>query len=82
VYQYDPFTIGLVLFSFGAGKHHPFAQFFVFDNLEGQMSGSLLGGRWSDHVLAQLRIKEGTVSPEVSNTVRSMTPFIVVSRCV
>ncbi|KAK7689799.1 hypothetical protein QCA50_006438 [Cerrena zonata] len=49
-YEYDALTIGLVLLSFGIGS----------------VLGSVLGGRWSDGVLAYLKSKNGGVShPEM-----------------
>lgn len=49
-YYYSPLKIGLVLLSFGIGS----------------MTGSIIGGRWSDKVLARLKEKNGGKSyPEV-----------------
>jgi hypothetical protein len=50
-YNFNSIKVGLVLLSFGLGN----------------LAGSILGGRWSDHVLAKLKQKNGGVSePEVS----------------
>ena len=42
-YGYTPLEIGFVLLSFGVGS----------------LSGSLLGGRWSDMILRRLRARNG-----------------------
>ena len=42
--------------------------------LIGSVCGSVLGGRWSDHVLAHLKAKNGGVSkPEVCSALPSQT---------
>jgi MFS family permease len=52
-YNYGSVKVGLVLLSFGIGN----------------LAGSVLGGRWSDRVLAQLKAKNGGESvPEVSSS--------------
>ncbi|KAG9097921.1 hypothetical protein FRC06_007010 [Ceratobasidium sp. 370] len=49
-YHFNPIKVGLVLLSFGLGN----------------LAGSILGGRWSDHVLAKLKRENGGVSvPEM-----------------
>ncbi|KAJ3491132.1 hypothetical protein NLI96_g911 [Meripilus lineatus] len=50
VYHFDALRVGLTLLAFGAGS----------------ICGSILGGRWSDFVLAHLKAKNGGVgSPEM-----------------
>ncbi|KZT12153.1 MFS general substrate transporter [Laetiporus sulphureus 93-53] len=66
-YHYDALKIGLVLLAFGIGM----------------LLGSLLGGRYSDHVLAKLKAKNGGISaPEMrlQSTMFAMLlfpPFVV-----
>lgn len=59
-YHFNSIQVGLVLLSFGIGN----------------LAGSILGGRWSDHVLAKLKKENGGVSvPEVgicANRLRSV----------
>jgi MFS family permease len=50
-YHFNSIQVGLVLLSFGLGN----------------LAGSILGGRWSDYVLAKLKEQnEGVSVPEVS----------------
>ncbi|CAE6504430.1 unnamed protein product [Rhizoctonia solani] len=67
-YNYNSIKVGLVLLSFGLGN----------------LSGSILGGRWSDRVLAQFKAKNGGESvPEMrlQSTKPAMIflPFFVVA---
>jgi putative Mn2+ efflux pump MntP len=66
-YFYNSLIIGLVLLSFGIGaflasvdyylQHTSISNFyFIFI---GCMIGSILGGRWSDHVLGKLKAANG-----------------------
>ncbi|KAG8726887.1 hypothetical protein FRC11_014290 [Ceratobasidium sp. 423] len=53
-YNYNSIKVGLVLLSFGLGN----------------LTGSILGGRWSDRVLAKFKTKNGGESvPEVSSMI-------------
>ncbi|KAF5390829.1 hypothetical protein D9757_004556 [Collybiopsis confluens] len=61
-YHYSPVKIGLTLVSFGIGT----------------VSGSIIGGRWADHQLAQMKAKHGGQStPEMRlrSTVYSLVLF-------
>lgn len=59
-YNYDPLEVGLVLLALGAGG--------VF--------GSILGGKYSDHVLATVRARDGRAEPE--ERIRSvLVPMVV-----
>lgn len=67
-YHYNSIQVGLVLLSFGLGN----------------LSGSILGGRWSDRVLAKLKEQNGGVSvPEMrlqsTKPALAVLPFFVVA---
>ncbi|CAG7852154.1 SubName: Full=Uncharacterized protein {ECO:0000313/EMBL:CCA72097.1} [Serendipita indica DSM 11827] len=60
-YHYDPLKIGLILLSFGFGN----------------MCGSVLGGRWSDHTFAKLKEKNnGQGWPEMR--LNSTKPVMII----
>lgn len=60
-YHYNALKIGFVLLSFGLGKSIFWIVMQVVNELciPGSMAGSILGGRWSDRVLRQLKLQNG-----------------------
>jgi hypothetical protein len=61
-YLYNALDIGLVLLSFGIGALESSCSprcLHVGYKSTGSMSGSVIGGRWSDHVLATLKAANG-----------------------
>ena len=68
-YHYNALQIGFVLVSFGAGEYALLnLERVTHSRLIGSMCGSILGGRYSDHVLAKRKAAAGGVrKPEVNN---------------
>ncbi|KIJ54897.1 hypothetical protein M422DRAFT_153520 [Sphaerobolus stellatus SS14] len=60
-YNYDSLKLGLVLLSFGIGN----------------MAGSLIGGRWSDHVMRKCKAENGGRSSS-EDRLKSTKPMILV----
>lgn len=68
-YNLDPLMIGVVAIAVGSGAPHPVLLYALHrppSYRVGCVTGSLLGGRWSDYKLAQLKEANGGKScPEV-----------------
>jgi hypothetical protein len=68
-YDYDALKTGLVLLAYGIGeKTTPGFMYLPDASTAGCMTGSMLGGHWSDRTLARLKAANGGTSfPEVSH---------------
>jgi hypothetical protein len=67
-YKYDALQTGLVLLAFGIGEPSGFSVDLQQPTITvaGCLSGSILGGRWSDYKLAQMKTNDdGKSHPEV-----------------